>query len=176
MRGVATLICKVVVLDPFLKKNDFTELYIYLCSPSCLSPPLQPSSMVPMLPIYSGDLVFFYFPCRLDPCSHLKGWFNEPNLLRNDFPWLRIMRLLQEARISMNGCAISEVSAEKAAWEVRQEGLVLSWGRRDFIGSLLALQDHLLCPFAHPPTMLTAYCHFLDFVLFFCLFVFLFVF
>ena len=29
--------------------------------------------MVPMLPIYSGDLVFFYFPCWLDPCMSLLG-------------------------------------------------------------------------------------------------------
>ena len=26
-----------------------------------------------MLPIYSGDLVFFYFSCRLDPCKSLLG-------------------------------------------------------------------------------------------------------
>ena len=46
---------------------------IILCSPLCLSPPLQPSPMVPMLPIYSGDLLFLYFPCRLDPCTSLLG-------------------------------------------------------------------------------------------------------
>ena len=35
---------------------------------------LLPSSpMVPMLPIYSGDLVIFYFPCRLDPSMSLLG-------------------------------------------------------------------------------------------------------
>ena len=40
----------------------FIELYIFLCFPPCLSLSLQSSSMVPMLPIYSGDLAFFYFP------------------------------------------------------------------------------------------------------------------
>ena len=38
-----------------------------LCHP-CLSLLLQSSSKVPMLPIYSGEHVFFYFPCRLDLC------------------------------------------------------------------------------------------------------------
>ena len=28
---------------------------------------------IPMLPIYSKDLVFFYYPCRLDPCMSLLG-------------------------------------------------------------------------------------------------------
>ena len=52
---------------------SFTDLYFFLCSPPFLSPALQPSPMVPMLPIYSGDLVFFYFPCRLDLCMSLLG-------------------------------------------------------------------------------------------------------
>ena len=49
----------------------FIELYIFLSSPVYLSPPLQPSPKVPMLPIYSGDLIYFYFPCRLDLCVFL---------------------------------------------------------------------------------------------------------
>ena len=44
----------------------FIELYIFLCSPLYLSPPFQPSPKVAMIPIYSGNLVFFFFPCRLD--------------------------------------------------------------------------------------------------------------
>ena len=35
------------------------------------SPPTSPK--VPKLPIYSADLVFFYFPCRLDLCKFLLG-------------------------------------------------------------------------------------------------------
>ena len=50
----------------------FIELYIFLSS-SCLSLNLQPSPKVPMLPVYSRDLVFFYFPCRLDLCMSLLG-------------------------------------------------------------------------------------------------------
>ena len=45
---------------------DFIKLYIFLCCPHFFSPPLQPSPMVHMLPIYSGDLVFFYLSRRLD--------------------------------------------------------------------------------------------------------------
>ena len=52
-------------LCSFFNFVNFIELYIFLCSPPCLSPPLKPFCMIPMLPIYS-DLVFFYFPCRLD--------------------------------------------------------------------------------------------------------------
>ena len=59
------------------------ELYIFLWSLPYFSPllqpspkvpmPLQPSLKVPLLPIYSRDLVFFYFPCRLDLCMSLLG-------------------------------------------------------------------------------------------------------
>ena len=55
----------------FLFFIDFIELHIFLCSPPLLSPSFQPSSKVPMLLIYSGDHVFFYFPCRFDPCMSL---------------------------------------------------------------------------------------------------------
>ena len=61
------------------------ELYIFLWSLPYFSPllqpspkvpmPLQPSLKVPLLPIYSRDLVFFYFPCRLDLCMSLLGSF-----------------------------------------------------------------------------------------------------
>ena len=49
-------------------KLIFIDLYIFL-----FSPPLQPSLKVPMLPIYSGDFAFFYFPRRLDLCMSLLG-------------------------------------------------------------------------------------------------------
>ena len=49
------------------------ELDIFLCSPPHLSHPLPPSPKVPMLPVYSGELVFFYFPRRLDLCMSLLG-------------------------------------------------------------------------------------------------------
>ena len=52
----------------------FIELYIFLCSPPFLSPPLLPSPLVLMLLIYSGDLDFSYFPCRLNPCMSLLGF------------------------------------------------------------------------------------------------------
>ena len=55
------------------KHFPFIELYIFLCSPPWLTLPLQPSHMPPMLPICSGDLIFFYFPCRLDLCMSLLG-------------------------------------------------------------------------------------------------------
>ena len=38
-----------------------------------LSPPLYHPPMTPMLPIYSGDFVFSYFSCRLDPYMSLLG-------------------------------------------------------------------------------------------------------
>ena len=34
---------------------DFIELYIFLCSPLYISPPLQLSPNVPMIPVSSGD-------------------------------------------------------------------------------------------------------------------------
>ena len=42
----------------------------FLCSLPFLPPNLLPSLMIP---IYSEDLVFFYFPCRLGPCISLLG-------------------------------------------------------------------------------------------------------
>ena len=51
----------------------FIELYIFLCSTPYLPPPFQPSPRVPMLPIYSGDLIFLYYPYRLDLCMSLLG-------------------------------------------------------------------------------------------------------
>ena len=53
------------------------ELYIFLHSPPYLSPTLLPTPMVSMLSIYSEDLVFFYFSCRLDPRMSVLG----PSLL-----------------------------------------------------------------------------------------------
>ena len=52
---------------------DLIELYIFFCFPPCLYLPLQPSPMVSMLSIYSGELVFYYFPRRLDPYMSLLG-------------------------------------------------------------------------------------------------------
>ena len=66
---------------------DHCALYLFICSLSYLSPPIQPSSMVAMFSIYSGDLVFFYFPCRLDSCMPLLGssllsWFSGITICR----------------------------------------------------------------------------------------------
>ena len=62
-----------IIIFSFLFLLIFIELYIFLCSLPCLSPPLQPSPKVPMLSIYSGDLIFFHFLCRLDLCMSLLG-------------------------------------------------------------------------------------------------------
>ena len=51
----------------------YIELYIFSTPPPFLSPSLLPSLMVPMLQVYSGDLVFLYFPGRLDPYMYLLG-------------------------------------------------------------------------------------------------------
>ena len=42
----------------------FIDLYIVLCSPSFLHSLFLPFPVTAMLPIYSGDLVFFSFVCR----------------------------------------------------------------------------------------------------------------
>ena len=46
-------------------------LLLLLLSNTFFSAPHSSSLMLFMLPIYSGDLVFFYFPCRLDLCKSL---------------------------------------------------------------------------------------------------------
>lgn len=51
----------------------FIELYIFLRFLLFLLPSLLPSPMIPMLAIYSGDLVFFYYLSRLGPCMSLLG-------------------------------------------------------------------------------------------------------
>lgn len=55
--------------------NTSPKLQVFLCSPSFFFPPLQLSPMVAMLPICSRDTVFFYFPCRFNPCMSLLGIF-----------------------------------------------------------------------------------------------------
>ena len=68
-----------VVFKPWSRdwciKSECTFFYWFLLSSTFFSAPLPsphlPSPMIPMLPIYSGDLVFFYFPSRLDLCKSL---------------------------------------------------------------------------------------------------------
>ena len=47
------------------------EIYIFLNAFHFLSPPLLFSPIIPMLPNYTGNLIFFYFPCCLYPCMSL---------------------------------------------------------------------------------------------------------
>ena len=71
---------------PFL--IDFCWALHFSLLPFYFSPPLQTSWKIPMLPIYSGNLVFSYYPCRLDLCMSLLGF-----LLLSRFSGIVICRL-----------------------------------------------------------------------------------
>ena len=56
----------------FLFNCFYWAVYFFHSTPF-FSPPLLPFPMILMPPIHSGDLVFFYISCRLDPCMSLLG-------------------------------------------------------------------------------------------------------
>ena len=84
---------------------DFIKLYIFLCSPLSLHLPFYSLSWFPTPPMYSGDLVFFYFPCRFDPYMSLLGsslmaafsgimivsWFYFALCLKATYDWVHMI-------------------------------------------------------------------------------------